>query len=147
MNHRFDALITASNIVTKLPELVLEKDDGRVITTGKFDVYPNGANVTPDRVVFTIDLRSGEEESIHSVVKKIKSLVSSYQRGQIQISIAQKIFMKPKALSENICHLFKETANIWECPIYPSELVQGMMPWYFLITQRLEGFLSRVKKA
>lgn len=56
MNHRFDALITASNIVTKLPELVLEKDDGRVITTGKFDVYPNGANVIPDRVVFTMDL-------------------------------------------------------------------------------------------
>lgn len=111
MDHRSDALITAANIVTELPALAIEERNGTVITTGKFNVYPNGANVISDKVVFTIDLRSREEESIHRVIKKAETLIDSYQKENIETYVSQQFFIKPKALSEEIRSLFKETTE------------------------------------
>lgn len=111
MNYRSDALITAANIVTQLPDLAVKEGNGTVITTGQFNVYPNGANVIPDKVVFTIDLRSGEEASIHRGIKEVERLITSYQKGSIETSVTQKLLIKPKALSENIRSIFKETTK------------------------------------
>src|SRR5690625_1840127 len=37
MNYRSDALITAANIVTQLPDLAVKEGNGTVITTGQFN--------------------------------------------------------------------------------------------------------------
>ncbi|MFT9598118.1 Zn-dependent hydrolase, partial [Mesobacillus sp.] len=62
MDRRADALVAASNIIGRLPDLAEEEGEGTVITTGRLNVYPNGANVIPDQVVFSVDIRSGKEE-------------------------------------------------------------------------------------
>lgn len=111
MERRSDALITAAKIVSELPNLVKDEANGTVITTGQLNVYPNGANVIPDKVVFTIDLRSGEEQSIQQVMEKVNTLIDSYETDNIKTTVQKKLYVKPKNLSENIRHLFKQSTE------------------------------------
>jgi len=111
MDRRSDALITAANIVSKLPKLAKDEANGTVMTTGKFNVYPNGANVIPDKVIFTIDLRSGEEASIKRVLEKVKELIASEQKNGIKTSIQQKLYVQPKALSHEVYALLKNSTE------------------------------------
>ncbi|WP_087974225.1 Zn-dependent hydrolase [Oceanobacillus rekensis] len=111
MDRRSDALITASSLVSELPNLVQDESNGTVITTGKFAVYPNGANVIPQKVVFTIDLRSGEEASIRRVMQKAKTLIASHQKNGIHTSIHQHLYMQPKELSKEVRSSFKESTE------------------------------------
>lgn len=111
MGHRSDALVVASTIVSKLPKLAIDEGNSTVITTGQLNVYPNGANVIPDKVVFTIDLRSGEDVSIQRVTEKAKSLIASQQKDGVKIAVQQKLYIKPKALSDGIRSLFKQSTD------------------------------------
>ena len=70
MDRRSDALVAAANIIAKLPDLAVDEGAGTVITTGRHHVFPNGANVIPDKVIFTVDIRSGKEEHVLHVVEK-----------------------------------------------------------------------------
>src|SRR5699024_10794999 len=74
MNQRADALLPASEIISKLPALASEIGKGMVITTGSLQVYPNGANVIPGEVVFTVDIRSDEENDILQAIENVKEL-------------------------------------------------------------------------
>lgn len=110
MNRRSDALVTAAKIISQLPDLA-DGDDGTVITTGRINVYPNGANVIPDKTVFTIDIRSAKEENVRKVIEKTNQLVQSYVQDGFHISVEQLLYMKPKALNENICSLLKRKSS------------------------------------
>lgn len=111
MDRRSDALVTASSIVSELPKLAVNEGNGTVITIGKFDVYPNGANVIPDKVVFTIDLRSSQELSIQRVIENVEALVHSQQKEGIQTSIQQQLYIEPKTLSKGIHSIFTDTTE------------------------------------
>lgn len=111
MDRRSDALITASTIISDLPKLAINEGNDTVITVGKMNVYPNGANVIPNQVIFTIDLRAGEETSIQRVIKKINAVIQSHQKEGIRVSIEQQLYMKPKSLSKDIRSLFTDTAE------------------------------------
>ncbi|WP_068677756.1 Zn-dependent hydrolase [Oceanobacillus sp. Castelsardo] len=111
MGRRSDALITAATIVSELPKLAIDEGNGTVITTGQFAVFPNGSNVIPDKVVFSIDLRSGEDVSIQRVMEKVQALIESHQKDGIQTSIEQQLYIKPKELSEEIRSYLKESTE------------------------------------
>lgn len=111
MDRRSDALITAATIVSQLPKLAKAEGNGTVITTGQFAVYPNGSNVIPDKVIFSIDLRSGEEASIQRVMEKVKALIESYQKDGIKTSIEQQLYIQPKELSKEVRSSLKESTG------------------------------------
>lgn len=111
MDRRSDALITAATIVSQLPKLAKAEGNGTVITTGQFAVYPNGSNVIPDKVIFSIDLRSGEEASIQRVMEKVKALIESYQKDGIKTSIEQQLYIQPKELSKEVRSSLKESTE------------------------------------
>ncbi|WP_370447417.1 Zn-dependent hydrolase [Virgibacillus sp. SK37] len=111
MDRRSDALITAATIVSQLPKLAKAEENGTVITTGQFAVYPNGSNVIPDKVIFSIDLRSGEEASIQRVMEKVKALIESYQKDGIKTSIEQQLYIQPKELSKEVRSSLKESTE------------------------------------
>ncbi|WNS76600.1 Zn-dependent hydrolase [Bacillus sp. DTU_2020_1000418_1_SI_GHA_SEK_038] len=111
MDRRSDALVTAARIIAQLPDLALEEGEGTVITTGRLHVYPNGANVIPDKTIFTIDLRSGKEENVQRVLEKVQTLIQSYQAEGIRTSVKQQLYIQPKALSENMRSLLKQISG------------------------------------
>ncbi|MFJ7756385.1 Zn-dependent hydrolase [Peribacillus muralis] len=120
MDRRTDALVTAANIISRLPDLAIEEGEGTVITTGRLHVFPNGANVIPDKVVFSVDIRSAKEEHSTRVIKKVHELIDSYQDQGFQTKAEQLLYMPPKILNEEIGALLKEKCadlGIPYCPI------------------------------
>lgn len=111
MDRRSDALVTAAKIIAQLPEMAIEEGEGTVMTTGRLNIFPNGANVIPDKVVFTVDLRSGKEEHVQIVLKKVYSLIESYSENGIQTKTEQLLYIQPKGMNPEIISLFKQKSS------------------------------------
>ncbi len=116
MNRRSDALVAAAKIIAELPGLATNEEAGTVITVGRHQVLPNGANVIPEKVVFTIDIRSGKEESVLSVIQEAKTLISSFCEGDMRTTVEQQLFIRPKALNKGIRSLLAKTSDKLEIP-------------------------------
>ncbi|MBL3645100.1 Zn-dependent hydrolase [Bacillus sp. RHFB] len=116
MDRRTDALVAAAQIISQLPSFAIEEGEGTVITTGRLDVLPNGANVIPNKVVFSVDIRSSKEEHINNVIKRMKELIESYQVQGIHTTAEQLLYMPPKILSNEIKDLLKEKSSDLEIP-------------------------------
>lgn len=116
MDRRADAMVTAAKIISQLPDLAFEEGEGTVITTGRLNVYPNGANVIPNQVVFSVDIRSGKEEQVLNVIEKTKELADSFNGEGIETSVEQLLYIQPKELSPGIRSLLKEKSESLEIP-------------------------------
>lgn len=106
MNRRADALVAASTLITKFPTIAQSIDEEMVMTTGKLQVYPNGANVISDKVVFTIDIRSTNEQHLTTAVKKVQAYASEV--SECKISIEQLMAIKPKTMDSNLIQLLED---------------------------------------
>ena len=116
MDRRTDALVAAAQIISQLPGLAIEEGEGTVITTGRLHVLPNGANVIPNKVVFSVDIRSSKEEHINNVIKRMKELIESYQEQGIHTMAEQLLYMPPKVMSNEIKALLKDKSIDLEIP-------------------------------
>ncbi|ETI69778.1 Zn-dependent hydrolase [Neobacillus vireti] len=116
MDRRSDALVTAAKMIAQFPGLAIEEGEGTVITTGKLNVFPNGANVIPKKTVFTVDIRSGKEEHIQNVIRNLNKLIESYSTNGIKITAVQQLFMQPKAMNQEIVALMKQISSALETP-------------------------------
>jgi allantoate deiminase len=116
MNRRTDALVAASKIISQLPRLAMEEGEDTVVTTGQLQVFPNGANVIPNKVVFSLDIRSGQEEHISNVLTKIRHLIDSYQDKGYITTVKQLLYMKPKRMNNKIVALLKEQSSKLDIP-------------------------------
>ncbi|CAG9607014.1 Zn-dependent hydrolase [Pseudoneobacillus rhizosphaerae] len=116
MDKRSDALVTAARIIGQLPDLAIGKGEGTVITTGRLQVFPNGANVIPDKTVFSVDIRSGKEENVLQVIEDVKKLVDSFNGNGIQTSIEQQLYIQPKKMNQDIITLLKEKSGHFNIP-------------------------------
>ena len=116
MDRRTDALVAAAQIISQLPSFAIEEGEGTVITTGRLDVLPNGANVIPNKVVFSVDIRSSKEEHINNVIRRMKELIESYQVQGIHTTAEKLLYMPPKILSNEIKDLLKDKSSDLEIP-------------------------------
>lgn len=121
MNNRVDALVAAANIIRKLPTIALNESKDTVITTGRLQVFPNGANVIPNKVIFTVDIRASKKHHIINAVEQVKSCIEEEYKNGIMTESEQLILIDPKAMDENIITLLKnasEHLNIPHCSMH-----------------------------
>jgi allantoate deiminase len=111
MDRRADALVTAAKMIAKFPELAEAEGEGTVVTTGRLNVFPNGANVIPEKTVFTVDIRSGKEEHVKNVIEKVKDLAVSYGDKGIEVSVEQLLYIQPKEMNKDIVSLLKKNSS------------------------------------
>ncbi|PEZ75544.1 Zn-dependent hydrolase [Bacillus sp. AFS017274] len=116
MDRRTDALVAAAQIISQLPSFAIEEGEGTVITTGRLHVLPNGANVIPNKVEFSVDIRSSKEEHINNVIKRMKELIESYHEQGIHTTAEQVLYMPPKVLSDEIKALLKDKSSDLKIP-------------------------------
>ncbi|MDQ0859710.1 Zn-dependent hydrolase [Bacillus sp. V2I10] len=116
MNRRSDALVAAARIIAQLPELASGEGEGTVITSGRLNVFPNGANVIPDKTVFSVDIRSAREKNVRNVIEKVKEIVDSYSENGIDTSVEELLYMKPKAMNHEVLSLLKQKSSELEIP-------------------------------
>ncbi|MFJ5761502.1 Zn-dependent hydrolase [Neobacillus sp. NPDC093182] len=111
MDRRADALVTAAKMIAQFPDLAETEGEGTVVTTGRLSVFPNGANVIPDKTVFTVDIRSGKEENVLNVIQKVKDLAVSYSETGIEVTVEQLLYIQPKEMNKDIVSLLKRKSS------------------------------------
>jgi N-carbamoyl-L-amino-acid hydrolase len=80
MNARKDALVAASEMILKVNDLPAKMGGDLVATVGEIQNFPNSRNIIPDRVRFTVDIRSWDDPLKSQTAETIKKEFS--QIGQ-----------------------------------------------------------------
>ncbi|WP_298470910.1 Zn-dependent hydrolase [uncultured Psychrobacillus sp.] len=111
MDKRADALVTAAQIISAFPKLAEEVGHGTVITTGQLEVFPNGSNVIPSKVIFSVDIRSGEEEKVQQAINKVMALIESKNNSNVQSIAEQLLHTTPKVMDKEVHSLLTEACE------------------------------------
>lgn len=112
MNMRIDALDAAAPVVSKISEFAKEAGEGTVATIGKFELLPGAANIVPEEVRFTVDIRSKNGNLIDEVTNKInKELEDMAETQGVKYEVVEKLDVAPVKLSENIISIMKNKAD------------------------------------
>lgn len=111
MGMRSDALLVASHIISEVEKIAVAEGEYCVATVGRLNVYPNGANVIPDKVAFTIDIRAKEKSKLDNMVAAIKSAIHAQSRKGIVISEESTLYIEPTHFSEEIVNSFRKHSN------------------------------------
>src|SRR5699024_6823809 len=89
MNQRQDALAGASVIISEI-ENIAKQTDSTVATVGKLSVKPNGVNVIPEEVQWTVDLRDINEAKRDAVEKNIRQFANrEAQKRNLDLTITE----------------------------------------------------------
>ncbi|QIQ21291.1 Zn-dependent hydrolase [Zophobihabitans entericus] len=110
MNMRADALLASSQLVQQVAGFAVAEGE-TVATVGKLQVFPNGANVIPSKVIFSIDVRSKDQQKLDRVIDQIKQAIAQAQTQFIKTQIEQPIYVKPINLDKEICQLLTENSD------------------------------------
>lgn len=62
MENRHDALVAAAEMIIAVKKLPALMGGNMVATVGEIQNEPNSRNIIPDKVHFTVDIRSWDEE-------------------------------------------------------------------------------------
>lgn len=102
MTARRDALVGAVAILSELPDLARAIGRDAVLTVGKVDVMPGGANVIPEQVEFTADIRAPEEQTVRDLVARTRAAVERADGNGLSAEAVEQIFAAPTLLSSNL---------------------------------------------
>lgn len=112
MDMRADALVNASRIISQIPDIATAAGDNTVATVGRLNVLPNGANVIPSEVTFSVDIRSRNESALRNTIEQIIALVKQESaKGNIQSDIVQPLYVFPTELAPEIHQLMVQHAQ------------------------------------
>jgi allantoate deiminase len=103
MDMRIDAVDVSTKVISKIADWAREKNDGTVATTGFMRVCPSAMNIVAEKVEFSIDVRSKNEENIHDIVSKIKAaLETECEKSGATYEINEKLKISPVHLNEEM---------------------------------------------
>ncbi|MDI6600658.1 MAG: Zn-dependent hydrolase [Thermoanaerobacteraceae bacterium] len=102
MDLRHDALVEAADLIIYVNELAKTAGEGTVGTVGKIRVEPGAANVVPGRVTFTVDIRSGEQETMDEIWNKIREGIEALKEKGFDANYSNRLYVLPVKLDEDI---------------------------------------------
>ena len=73
MEGRHDALCAAAEMILKVNDLPEKMGGNMVATVGEIQNYPNSRNIIPDKVHFTVDIRSWDDDLALRAWDKVKA--------------------------------------------------------------------------
>ena len=116
MSDRADALAAAAEIVLELETLGQELDaelDHTVITVGQLNVKPNGINVIPGEVTFTIDFRARSNTMLTRGETLIQSAINDAvaRRTGVLAKLTMTESLPAEPMSQNICDRLRAAAE------------------------------------
>lgn len=111
MDSRHDALVAASRVIGQVGDFARQAGEATVATVGKIQVAPNGANVIPSRVVFTVDVRSKNEDKLRQVVEQINTCVLQQAVEGLHCEVEQLLYVAPTRLDSGIHRMLVENSE------------------------------------
>ncbi|AIY06132.1 allantoate amidohydrolase [Planococcus sp. PAMC 21323] len=80
---RKDCLVAAADYLQSIPTFPKAINDTAVATVGKLEVFPNGANVIPEKVEMLVDIRDINEEPrdllIEQLIEQAKKIATNHE--------------------------------------------------------------------
>lgn len=71
MDMRKDAVDGATKVISRIADWAREKGDGTVATVGYINTVPGGMNIVAEKVEFTVDIRSRNNDHIQDIASRI----------------------------------------------------------------------------
>ncbi|MGM0603562.1 MAG: M20 family metallo-hydrolase [Bacillota bacterium] len=112
MDMRKDALSSASEVIAQIKDFAAEAGSGTVATVGTLDIKPGAANIVPEKVEFSVDIRSKKLNCIKEVRKKIdKGLTEIEKKYGVEYFVENMLMVEPVELSKEILEIFKKESK------------------------------------
>lgn len=109
MDMRLDAVDAATKVISKIADWAREKADGTVATTGYINTVPGGMNIVAEKVEFTIDIRSGNNDNINDITKRIRAALdreTEAMGGSYEMD--NKLTITPVHLSQEMLRIMED---------------------------------------
>ncbi|WP_338448975.1 Zn-dependent hydrolase [Niallia oryzisoli] len=109
MNQRQDALVGASLIIAEAEKIAKEYPTA-VATVGKLSVKPNGVNVIPGEVAWTMDIRDIHEDirdELEQRIRQFAETTATERRLGLEISVLQRV--APVRCDEKIQEVIRDS--------------------------------------
>jgi hydantoinase/carbamoylase family amidase len=124
MDDRSDALQAAARIITAVEEIAQDIGSNTVATVGRITCDPGQANVIPNLVTFSLDVRNANKDILNSAVATIKKTVKDVcNERDLEFKITPLGDARPVSLSSEIVDLMEQIAR--EKNIEPLKMVSG----------------------
>ena len=109
MDMRLDAVDAATKVISKIPDWAREKGAGTVATTGYIKTTPGGMNIVAEKVEFTVDIRSTNNDYINDITSKIRAALD-YETEKMggSYEMDNKLTITPVDLSEEMLNIMEE---------------------------------------
>ncbi len=124
MTGRRDALVGASDVVTAVRRLTASAGEDLVGTVGSLTVEPNGINVIPEVVEFTVDLRSFDSAVLETAVDRVREEIRwAAKREDLTVDIEHIMTVAPTAFDPTVVDTVERA--IERTGAEPMRLVSG----------------------
>ena len=109
MDMRLDAVDAATKVISKIPDWAREKGAGTVATTGYIKTVPGGMNIVAEKVEFTVDIRSINNDYINDITAKIRAALD-YETEKMggSYEMDNKLTITPVMLSEEMLQIMED---------------------------------------
>ena len=110
---RRDAFVSSVNIVKKLHEEIWDDKDIVRFTIGKFTVEPNAPSVVPSRVLFSIDLRHPEQETL-KILGDLVEVICVENSSPCYVKVKELLHDKTLEFPEKVVSTIEKISNDFE---------------------------------
>lgn len=109
MDMRMDAVDAATKVISKIADWAREKADGTVSTVGYINTVPGGMNIVAEKVEFTVDIRSMNNDNINDITNRIrKALDKEVAEYGGSYEMDNKLTITPVHLSAEMLDFMEE---------------------------------------
>lgn len=124
MTYRRDALVAASRIVAAVSALPGQVSATAVATVGQLSVFPNGSNVIPGKVRFSLDIRDVATEPLERLVARIVETAAGIaEAGDVDLSWTRTFFQPATPVDAQL--KARQASAVREINLAPFELPSG----------------------
>lgn len=120
---RQDALTAASEMILAI-EQMLNGTTNSVATVGKLNVEPNGVNVIPGKVTFTIDIRDIDEQKINALESSILEQLQKVAERR-NVTVTSKVLQRVKPAKTAPMLQQQLASSIEKYGVQPYSLISG----------------------
>nr|WP_295708288.1 Zn-dependent hydrolase [uncultured Halomonas sp.] len=111
MNARKDPMVGAASVIAKIPNIVMEVDKAAVGTVGRIVAQPGGANVIPNSISFSVDVRSPMAENVAKIKDSLRTELKQLLDNGLTFDINEKITIPSTPMAKDIQKQFAKDAD------------------------------------
>ena len=112
MDMRMDAVDAATKVISKIADWAREKADGTVATTGYINTIPGGMNIVAEKVEFTVDIRSSNNDNINDITRRIRAALDAVTKAMGgSYEMDNKLTITPVQLSEEMLAIMEKDCH------------------------------------